>query len=327
MNAPAAVPFAAASAGSHAGAGWARPSGASMPTEALLDFTLAHARARDAVHAGFDVSAIVPASATSVLLQVRSSRARNRKEYLERTDLGECSIRPRAICWRSREASPCRLAIVVGDGLSPAAVNAHAAEVVRHLIPIPRRHAIEIGHTVVATGRAGRAGRRDRRHPQRAHDRHADRRTARPVGPGRSRGLSDLRARPRRTDAERNCLSNIHGAGLATTRPPSGSPGWSARRSPGRSPVSRSRMKAGAQLRAHLREVEPDVATPHLRPIIVCDRSANSARMDRACGAPLDLLPPRRRKFFLCFHGLTQWNRGKQGLMRVTQIELSLDGR
>ena len=89
------------------------------------------------------------------------------------------SIRIRGICWRSTRAVPCRLAIVVGDGLSPSAVNAHAVELVRSLIPQLAADGIEIGRAVVATRRAGRARRRDRRHPRCAHDRHADRRAAR----------------------------------------------------------------------------------------------------------------------------------------------------
>src|SRR5579872_1873673 len=64
-------------------------SGASMPTEALLDFTLAHARARDAVHAGFDVPAIVAGLGNLGLKPFEvSSRARDRKAYLGRPDLG-----------------------------------------------------------------------------------------------------------------------------------------------------------------------------------------------------------------------------------------------
>src|SRR6202047_4725512 len=63
--------------------------GASVPTEALLEFTLDHARARDAVHAAFDVSATISGlddlglEAFSV-----SSQAPSRKEYLRRPDLG-----------------------------------------------------------------------------------------------------------------------------------------------------------------------------------------------------------------------------------------------
>ncbi len=63
--------------------------GASMPTEALLEFTLDHARARDAVHAALDVSALVQGLGHLGLetFEVRS-RVRDRKEYLRRPDLG-----------------------------------------------------------------------------------------------------------------------------------------------------------------------------------------------------------------------------------------------
>src|SRR5882724_5141256 len=63
--------------------------GASMPTEALLEFTLDHARARDAVHAAFDVSGLISGLNDLGLraLDVRS-RARDRKDYLRRPDLG-----------------------------------------------------------------------------------------------------------------------------------------------------------------------------------------------------------------------------------------------
>src|SRR5258706_12744506 len=63
--------------------------GASMPTEALLEFTLDHARARDAVHAAFDVPAIITGLDDLGLetFEVRS-RAPGRKDYLGRPDLG-----------------------------------------------------------------------------------------------------------------------------------------------------------------------------------------------------------------------------------------------
>ena len=41
---------------------------------------------------------------------------------------------------------------MIGDGLSPAAVNAHAVELVRHLMPRLAAAGIEIGRAVVASG-------------------------------------------------------------------------------------------------------------------------------------------------------------------------------
>ena len=51
-------------------------------------------------------------------------------EYLRRPDLGRKLDPASQQLLASRQAGSCRLAIVVGDGLSPAAVNAHAVALV-----------------------------------------------------------------------------------------------------------------------------------------------------------------------------------------------------
>src|SRR5256886_14432094 len=62
--------------------------GAGLPTEALLDFTLDHARARDAVHAAFDAAAIEASLRALGLEAVQvSSRAPDRGDYLRRPHL------------------------------------------------------------------------------------------------------------------------------------------------------------------------------------------------------------------------------------------------
>ena len=64
-------------------------SGAGLPTAALLDFTLDHARARDAVHAAFDAKALISAlGGLSLGALGVCSRAGDRKDYLRRPDLG-----------------------------------------------------------------------------------------------------------------------------------------------------------------------------------------------------------------------------------------------
>jgi ethanolamine ammonia-lyase small subunit len=189
--------------------------GSSMPTAAMLDFTLAHARARDAVHAGFDVSAITSGLRDLGLeALVVHSRAENRQDYLRRPDLGRTLDPESQHRLASRSGGACRLAIVIGDGLSPTAVNAHAIHVVRSLIPRLAAETIEIGHAVVATGARVALG-----------DEIGAILGARMMVMliGERPGLSApdslgayLTFGPRSgvTDAERNCVSNIHGAGL-----------------------------------------------------------------------------------------------------------------
>src|SRR6202022_225666 len=92
--------------------------GAGLPTKALLEFTLDHARARDAVHAAFDVSAVIAGLADLGLDAIEvASRAPNRKDYLRRPDLGRMLDPASRDLLAGHQDGPCRLAIVVGGGL------------------------------------------------------------------------------------------------------------------------------------------------------------------------------------------------------------------
>ena len=189
--------------------------GASMPTKALLEFTLDHARARDAVHAGFDVFSLISGLGGLGLRPVQvSSQARDRKEYLRRPDLGRILDPPSKHLLTNRDAGPCQLAIVVGDGLSPSAVNAHAVELVRSLVPRLAADGIEIDRAVVASGARVALG-------DEIGAIVGARMMVMLIGerPGLSAPDSlgaylTFAPKPGLSDAERNCVSNIHGSGL-----------------------------------------------------------------------------------------------------------------
>jgi ethanolamine ammonia-lyase small subunit len=189
--------------------------GASMPTEALLAFTLDHARARDAVHAVLDASAI--ASGLDALgfeaLQV-SSCAQSRADYLRRPDLGRKLDPASQHLLISRHFDSCQLVIVIADGLSPSAVNAHAIGLLRNLVPRLAIDGIEIGHAVVAEGARVALG-------DAIGAVLGARMVVMLIGERPGLSASDslgayLTFAPRAglTDAERNCVSNIHAAGL-----------------------------------------------------------------------------------------------------------------
>jgi len=192
-------------------------SGASLPTKPLLDFTLAHARARDAVHAVFDAPHLVAAMRALGLSTTEvGSRATDRGDYLRRPDLGRQLDAGSAAALAERAAAPCQLAIVIGDGLSAAAVDAHAVALVQRLLPrLGEGEAVAIGHVVVASGARVALG-----------DEVGAILGARMILMliGERPGLSapdslgaylTFAPRPGLTDAERNCVSNIHKAGLS----------------------------------------------------------------------------------------------------------------
>jgi ethanolamine ammonia-lyase small subunit len=189
--------------------------GASLPTRALLDFTLDHARARDAVHAAFDVPAMLAALSDLGLSPLEVvSRAGDRADYLRRPDLGRQLDQASVQRLAGRGAVHARVAIVVGDGLSAAAVHAHALPLLRNLLPRLAAAAIETGEVVLASGARVALG----------DEIGALLKAAMVVVLiGERPGLSapdslgayvTFAPGSGRTDADRNCVSNIHRRGL-----------------------------------------------------------------------------------------------------------------
>ncbi len=98
--------------------------GDAMTTQSVLEFQLAHARARDAVHGEVDFTALAAELAPTRTLLIKSL-AKDRATYLTRPDLGR---RPDPVDLPSATESY-DIVFVIADGLSAAAVQRHAAAV------------------------------------------------------------------------------------------------------------------------------------------------------------------------------------------------------
>jgi len=180
-------------------------SGHSLPTGELLRFQLDHARARDAVYHGLDPGSLgVP----HVLLR---SAAPDRATYLRRPDLGRVlDERARALL----EPGDYDAALVIADGLSATAVHRHAVGVLEALLPRLSSEQWRLAPlTVVLQGRVA------------VGDEIGSRLGAKQVVVliGERPGLTSPDSlgiyltwdpRPGRTDAERNCISNIRTEGI-----------------------------------------------------------------------------------------------------------------
>jgi len=122
--------------------------GTSMPTKEVLDFSLAHAMARDAVHLALDADALEAGIQAQGFTTVQvHSRAPDRASYLLRPDWGrsldEASLsklidNKNAGNASNAAAAPIDFLMVVGDGLSSLAVSRHAQpllEEIRNALP------------------------------------------------------------------------------------------------------------------------------------------------------------------------------------------------
>lgn len=113
--------------------------GSSLPTREVLDFGMAHAMARDAVHTPLDTEALCAELQASGFDTLRvKSAAPDRATYLLRPDLGRRLADESAAELQAANAKEVDLLFVVGDGLSSMAVANHARpllEAMRALMP------------------------------------------------------------------------------------------------------------------------------------------------------------------------------------------------
>lgn len=185
--------------------------GNALPTAAHLDFVEAHAMARDAVHAVLDVAALAEAlRALGLDPVVVASRAPERHTYLVRPDLGR-ALDDVSIARLARCDPP--LALVIADGLSATAVQRHAAPFLAEALPRLARIGVAAGPAVIAL--QGRVALGDAIGAALGAEAVAVLIGERPgLSAPDSLGLYlTWNPRPGRTDAERNCISNIRPAG------------------------------------------------------------------------------------------------------------------
>lgn len=189
-------------------------SGNALPTAEVLAFGLAHAQARDAVHAALDVAQLRAAlGADGWDTLALTSAAADRSIYLRRPDLGRRLSDAGRARLGGATGGACDLAFVVADGLSALAVATHA----RPLLNATRARlppALRVAPVaVVSEGRVA------------IGDEIGAAFGARLVAVliGERPGLSSPDSLgvyltyapvPGRTDAERNCISNIRPQGL-----------------------------------------------------------------------------------------------------------------
>jgi ethanolamine ammonia-lyase small subunit len=181
----------------------------------LLELRLAHARARDAVHALLDQERLrADLAELGLPVLALESAVRDRSQYLMRPDLGRQLAADSNAVLESHAGAGHDVAPVITDGLSACAVERHAGPLLAGLLPQLRADGWRIAPLAVV--RMGRVA---------IGDAVAQQLAARMVMVliGERPGLSapdsmgaylTWQPGPHTTDANRNCISNIRPAGI-----------------------------------------------------------------------------------------------------------------
>ena len=186
--------------------------GASLATGPALDFRLAHARARDAVHEPLDEARLIAdlAPLGRPVLAVASA-ADDRAHYLMRPDLGR-RLAPDAAATLAPHAGTYDVAFVIADGLSARAVQNHAASLLAATLPqlagwhiaplvVVRHGRVAVGDAVAAALGAQSVAILIGERPGL-------------TAPDSMGAYLTWQPGPQATDADRNCISNIRPDGI-----------------------------------------------------------------------------------------------------------------
>jgi ethanolamine ammonia-lyase small subunit len=188
--------------------------GGSLPTHEVLDFQLAHARAQDAVLQPFDAESLRrEIESLSVRVTIVRSSATDRQTYLRRPDLGRALDDASARDLQALATSDHDVAIIASDGLS-AAASRQVVPLLRAFLPLAQQQRWQLAPIIIVPfarvaiqdpiGQALRA-------------------KAAVILLGERPGLGSpdslgaylvVDPKPGRTDADRNCISNIRPEGL-----------------------------------------------------------------------------------------------------------------
>ena len=189
--------------------------GASVPTGVRLEFQLDQARARDAVRRPFDAGALAAELAgLGGETRVLSTAAADRATYLRRPDWGRRLAEPaRAELERLRARGPWDLAVLVSDGLSSPA-TAQVRPVLAGLLPELASRGWRVAPVMVLAN--ARVAVQDEAGGLLGAELSLMLLGERPgLGAADSLGAYlTFGPGPGRTDADRNCVSNIRPEGL-----------------------------------------------------------------------------------------------------------------
>jgi len=191
--------------------------GTSLPTAPHLEFQLAHARARNAVHHELDFEALESALAASGQQVIRlQSAAEGRPDYLQRPDKGRrlSEASRTELSKHTWSAQGYDVAFVIGDGLSATAIDENAVAFLNVMLPILKEAGWSVAPLATVKGARVAVG-----------DEIGEAMGAKMVVVliGERPGLSSpdsmgiyLTYGPRRglTDEARNCISNVRKDGL-----------------------------------------------------------------------------------------------------------------